>query len=370
MANAPPLLQLADIRLTFGGHAAAGGRGAVGVGGRARVPGRAQRLGQIDPAADRGRADRARPGERFVQPGAAIRYLPQEPDLSGFADDARLRRGGPRARPTIRTRRATCCSSSASTAPRTRPTSRAASCGGRRSRACWRPSPTSSCSTSRPTISICRRSSGWRRQLSGRSGALVLISHDRRFLENLSRITVWLDRGSTRRVELGFGRFEAWRDEQLAEEEAAQHKLDRKIVREEHWVRYGVTARRKRNVRRMAALQGLRQARRDHRKGAGKAVIEATEAQASGTLVIEAKAIAKSFGAQPIVSGLLHAHPARRPHRHRRAQRQRQDHARQPADRRAGARCRHGAARRQPRDGERSISTARASIPTGPCARR
>ncbi len=139
-------------------------------------------------------------------------------------------------------------------------------------------------------------------QLSERSGALVLISHDRRFLENLSRITVWLDRGSTRRVELGFGRFEAWRDEQLAEEEEAQHKLDRKIVREEHWVRYGVTARRKRNVRRMAALQGLRQARRDLRKGAGKAVIEATAAQASGTLVIEAKSIAKSFGPQPIVA--------------------------------------------------------------------
>ena len=139
-------------------------------------------------------------------------------------------------------------------------------------------------------------------QLSERSGALVLISHDRRFLENLSRITVWLDRGSTRRVELGFGRFEAWRDEQLAEEEEAQHKLDRKIVREEHWVRYGVTARRKRNVRRMAALQSLRQARRDLRKGAGKAVIEATAAQASGTLVIEAKSIAKSFGPQPIVA--------------------------------------------------------------------
>ena len=139
-------------------------------------------------------------------------------------------------------------------------------------------------------------------QLSERSGALVLISHDRRFLENLSRTTVWLDRGSTRRVELGFGRFEAWRDEQLAEEEEAQHKLDRKIVREEHWVRYGVTARRKRNVRRMAALQSLRQARRDLRKGAGKAVIEAAAAQASGTLVIEAKSIAKSFGAQPIVA--------------------------------------------------------------------
>ena len=95
-------------------------------------------------------------------------------------------------------------------------------------------------------------------QLAAQRAALVLISHDRRFLENLSRTTVWLDRGRTRRVDIGFGEFEAWRDEQLAEEEVAQHKLDRKIVREEHWVRYGVTARRKRNVRRMAELQALR----------------------------------------------------------------------------------------------------------------
>ena len=130
----------------------------------------------------------------------------------------------------------------------------------------------------------------------------MLISHDRRFLETLSRTTVWLDRGRARRVELGFGDFEAWRDQQLAEEEVAQHKLDRKIVAEEHWVRYGVTGRRKRNVRRMADLQKLRQARRDHRKAAGKAVIDAAQAEKSGALVIEAKGISKAFGARKIVA--------------------------------------------------------------------
>ena len=93
----------------------------------------------------------------------------------------------------------------------------------------------------------------------------MLISHDRRFLANLSRATVWLDRGATRRIERGFAAFEAWRDEVLAEEERDQHKLDRKIVAEEHWLRYGVTARRKRNVRRLGDLHALRQARRDYR---------------------------------------------------------------------------------------------------------
>jgi ATPase subunit of ABC transporter with duplicated ATPase domains len=82
------------------------------------------------------------------------------------------------------------------------------------------------------------------RELEGRRAAMVLISHDRRFLSNLSRSTVWLDRGETRRIERGFADFETWRDEVLVEEERNQHKLDRKIVAEEHWLRYGVTARR------------------------------------------------------------------------------------------------------------------------------
>ena len=139
--------------------------------------------------------------------------------------------------------------------------------------------------------------------LAERRSALVLISHDRRFLETLSRATVWLDRGRARRVEVGFAAFEPWRDERLAEEERDQHKLDRKIEAEQHWLRYGVTARRKRNERRLAALHDLRKQRREHRKAAGKATIAAAQADASGALVIEAKGIAKSFGERRIVDG-------------------------------------------------------------------
>ena len=69
-------------------------------------------------------------------------------------------------------------------------------------------------------------------------------------------------------------------------------------------MRYGVTARRKRNVRRVAGLQALRQARRDYRRAAGKAEIVATEAETSGALVIEAKGIGKAFGERPIVKDL------------------------------------------------------------------
>ena len=116
--------------------------------------------------------------------------------------------------------------------------------------------PTSCCSTSRPTISTFPPSNGSKRELAARQAALVIISHDRRFLANLSRVTVWLDRGKARRIERGFADFEAWRDDVLAEEERDRHKLDRKIEAEEHWMRYGVTARRKRNVRRVAEPPG------------------------------------------------------------------------------------------------------------------
>jgi ATP-binding cassette subfamily F protein uup len=112
---------------------------------------------------------------------------------------------------------------------------------------------------------------------------------------------VWLDRGQIRRLDRGFADFEQWRDEVLAEEERDQHKLDRKIVAEEHWLRYGVTARRKRNVKRLGDLQTLRAVRRDFRAAGGKATLTAAEAEKSGALVINAEHISKAYEARPIV---------------------------------------------------------------------
>ena len=91
---------------------------------------------------------------------------------------------------------------------------------------------------------------------------MVLISHDRRFLENLSDAVVWLDRGRTIRLDKGFAEFDAWRDDILEREVTERHKLDRKIVSETSWLHKGVTARRKRNMGRLRALQDLRQTRR------------------------------------------------------------------------------------------------------------
>ena len=88
----------------------------------------------------------------------------------------------------------------------------------------------------------------------------------------------------------------------LAEEEREQHKLDRKIVAEEHWMRYGVTGRRKRNMLRVGNLQALRERRRTYRAHAGSATITAGSAAPSGALVIEAVGIGKRYDDRPIVS--------------------------------------------------------------------
>ena len=113
--------------------------------------------------------------------------------------------------------------------------------------------------------------------------------------------TAWLDRGQIRQIDRGFSAFEAWRDEVLAEEERDQHKLDRKIVNEEHWLRYGVSGRRKRNVKRLGNLYALREQRRDYRGATGNANLAAAEADKSGKLIIEAKNIGRTYGDRVIV---------------------------------------------------------------------
>ncbi len=130
---------------------------------------------------------------------------------------------------------------------------------------------------------------------------LVLISHDRRLLEKITTETVWIDRGRTRHLSQGFASFEAWRDKALEEEAAHAHKLDRKIAMEEDWLRYGVTARRKRNVRRLADLHQLRLDRKTARKAPGQVTFSVNEAGRSSKRLIKADKISKAFDGRPIV---------------------------------------------------------------------
>jgi ATP-binding cassette subfamily F protein uup len=297
----PPLIQLTDIALTFGGTPLLEGVDlSVSTGERVALVGRngSGKSTLLKIAAGLVEPDR---GTRFVQPGATIRYLPQEPDFSGFATTLAYVEAG--LAPGDDPHQARYLLAQLGLIGTEDP---ARLSGGEARRAAiartLAPNP-DILLLDEPTNHLDLPTIEWlEADLAARRSALVMISHDRRFLENLSRSTVWLDRGRTRRAEVGFGKFEAWRDEILAEEERDRHKLDRKIAAEEDWVRYGVTARRKRNVRRMADLQALRQTRHEARKAAGNAAMQAAQAEKSGTLVIEAKEIGKSYDARPIVA--------------------------------------------------------------------
>jgi ATP-binding cassette subfamily F protein uup len=298
---APPLLQLRDIALTFGGTPLlSGAELSVSTGERVCLVGRngSGKSTLLKIAAGLVEPDH---GSVFVQPGALVRYLPQEPDFSGFTSTLAYVEAG--LRPADDPHVARYLLEQLGLSGQHDP---AALSGGEARRASLArvlaPSP-DILLLDEPTNHLDLTTIEWlERDLNARTTALVIISHDRRFLSTLSRSTVWLDRGRTRRLERGFAHFEDWRDTVLAEEERDQHKLDRKIVAEEHWMRYGVTARRKRNMRRVGELQALRDQRRSYRATAANVTITAGTAAPSGALVIEADGIGKSYDGRPIVT--------------------------------------------------------------------
>ena len=298
---APPLLQLKDIALTFGGTPLlTSAELSVSTGERVSLVGRngSGKSTLLKIAAKVVEPDK---GSVFVQPGAVVRYLSQEPNFGGFATTLAYVESGlkPTDDPYIARHLIEELGLTGDEDP-------SHLSGGEARRVSLAhvlaPSP-DILLLDEPTNHLDLTTIEWlERDLDARRTALVIISHDRRFLSTLSRSTVWLDRGCTRRIERGFEHFEEWRDMLLAEEEKEQHKLDRKIVAEEHWMRYGVTGRRKRNMRRVGQLQALRENRRTYRGAAGDATITAGSAAPSGALVIEAKNISKVYGDRAIVN--------------------------------------------------------------------
>lgn len=143
------------------------------------------------------------------------------------------------------------------------------------------------------------------RELLASETALVVISHDRRFLETVCHSVIWLYQGSTSRLDANFSRFEDWRDQQMELAELEAHKLSRQIAREEDWMRYGVTARRKRNVRRVAELAQLREQRREiNAQKQGTLKLAAQQAENTSKIVISAENISWSYGERPIIKDL------------------------------------------------------------------
>lgn len=298
---AAPLLTLRNVHLTFGGAPVlAGADLAVFENERLCLVGRngSGKSTLLKIAAGLVEADR---GERVVTQGTTIRYLPQEPDLTTYASTLAYVEDG--LGPADDAYRARYLIEELGLTGNEDP--KRISGGEARRAALARalaPSP-DVLLLDEPTNHLDLPVIEWlESELKTIRSALVLISHDRRFLENLSRSTVWLDRGTARRMDRGFSHFEAWRDDVFAEEEREAHKLDRKIVAELDWLRYGVTARRKRNVRRLGDLHAMRSKKTGLRRPVGDVKMTVSEADASGKLVVEAIGASKSWGERPIVT--------------------------------------------------------------------
>ncbi|MEZ5812311.1 MAG: ATP-binding cassette domain-containing protein [Rhizobiaceae bacterium] len=297
---APPLLNLDDIRLTFGGPPLLDGVSlTASQGDRIALVGR-NGSGKSTLLKIAAGLVEAQEGAVFLQPGTTVRYLEQAPDFSGHADiHAYVTAGlGPaddayRADYLIEHLGLDVAASPATLS------------GGEARRAALArvlaPEP-DILLLDEPTNHLDLATIEWlETELQRMKSAVIVISHDRRFLETVSRATVWLDRGQARRLDRGFAHFEAWRDKLLEEEERDAHKLGRRIVREEHWLRYGVTARRKRNMRRLSELNAMREAYRSRMRPTGTATLAASQANEAGKLVIEVKSAAKAYGGTTLV---------------------------------------------------------------------
>ena len=297
---APPLIQLKDISLTFGGTPLLDGvELSVSQGERVCLIGRNGSGKSTLLKIVAGLVDYDK-GSRFVQPGATVRYLPQEPDFGDLQSTLAYVEAG--LGPGDDSYQAQYLLEQLGLTGAEHPDHLS---GGEARRAALArvlaPNP-DILLLDEPTNHLDLATIEWLEgELASRRCALVLISHDRRFLTNLSRATAWLDRGQIRQIDRGFAHFETWRDEVLAEEERDQHKLDRKIVNEEHWLRHGVSGRRKRNVKRLAGLHDLRAQRRDYRGATGNATLAAAEADKSGKLIVEAKNISRVYDGRTIV---------------------------------------------------------------------
>ncbi len=293
MARAP-LLQLTDISLTFGGEPVfhdlslvvqPGDRVAlVGRNGSGKSTLMKVMAGLVEP-------DR---GLRIVTPGVNVGYMEQEPDMVGFTTlgDYAASQLDP-----AETYRVEMAGEGLKFDP-ARPVSTAS--GGERRRAALAKLMAEAPDLmllDEPTNHLDIEAIAWlENELRETRKGFVLISHDRAFLRELTRATLWIDRGMTRRQEKGFEHFEAWRDKVWDDEDQQRHKLDRKIKSEARWAVEGISARRKRNQGRVRALAELRAERSSQIRRQGTAAMAFDSGPTSGRKVIEAVDISKAYG--------------------------------------------------------------------------
>ncbi len=241
-------------------------------------------------------------GEMFVQPGTKIAYMPQDPNIQGYKTLKEVVLSGLPPEERDQEYRADILIEQLGILPQQNPEKAS---GGEQRKAFLAKTligepdillldePTNHLDM--PTIQKLEEI------ISAFSGAVITISHDRRFLTDVSDVTFWLDRGIMRRNNKGFKYFEEWQEQVINQEIIEQKYLNKKIEAETEWLHKGVTARRKRNMGRLRRLQQLREERKNQIKQTGSVSMEIEEGDARSKLVIEAKHINKTYGERQLV---------------------------------------------------------------------
>ncbi|WP_113912679.1 ABC-F family ATP-binding cassette domain-containing protein [Roseovarius dicentrarchi] len=294
MAARPPLLQLNDISLTFGGDPIFSDLSlVVQPGDRVALVGR-NGSGKSTLMKVMAGLVEADSGARTLAPAASVGYMEQDPDMAGFATlgDFAASQLDP-----SEAYRVEMAGEGLKFDP-ARAVETAS--GGERRRAALAKLMAEAPELmllDEPTNHLDIEAIAWlETTLKETRSAFVLISHDRAFLRELTRATLWIDRGMVRRQEKGFTHFEEWRDKVWEDEDQARHKLNRKIKSEARWAVEGISARRKRNQGRVRALQELRAERSSQITRQGTAAMALDSGPKSGKKVIEAVGISKAYG--------------------------------------------------------------------------
>lgn len=245
-------------------------------------------------------------GERFVQPGTICTYLPQEPNFGGANTAASYlqriwqQRYGHDAAPDYRLAQALAdVELTADQAIHTLS-------GGQARRlelariAIEEPDVLL---LDEPTNHLDLPSIQWLENFIQRfTGAVVLISHDRTFLRNLTNASLWLERGQIRRYDQGFAQFEHWQADLLDQESRSHNKLDKLIAEETEWATGGIAGRRKRNQGRVKRLSEMRAVKAQQIRQSQKLNMEIGFGEESGFMVCEAIKLKKTYGERIVVN--------------------------------------------------------------------
>lgn len=291
----PPLLTLRDVHVTFGGNPLFEGvEMAIQPGDRICLVGRNGSGKSTLMKVIAGLID-IDDGEMFLQPGVVVSYLPQDPILPAGQNVHDYVSAGLRHEEEYY--RVDMCLD-AMKLDGTRDTGTLSGGEGRRAaiaRAIV--SEPDILLLDEPTNHLDMPTIQWlEEELSTFKGAMMMISHDRAFLRKLSRQLLWLDRSKIRRNENGYTFFDEWVEIVMGEEEKETARVNIQIAEEERYMLKGVTARRKRNQKRVRKLADLRETKRNHVKTQGTAKLQLESGASSGKKVIEATNITKKFG--------------------------------------------------------------------------